>query len=118
MLPGWVVLSQELVNRMRVRSIHIYLAEDWELSIIIVADKRLDVRCATRCLPVELIAGEGQNLKTFVFELIVEEDQSIIVPVGEASLGGDIDDHDTLFTPAHLTQLNLICSKLEQARAL
>ena len=93
---------------MSVRSIDVNLGEHWELHAVLGRCKRLDLLIRAWFLPVELIAGEGQNLQTLFFELLVELNHFAVVPVREASLGRDIDDHNTFFILAKFAKLATI----------
>ena len=106
---------------MSVRSIDVNLGEHWELYAVFGRCKRLDLFIRARFLPVELIAGEGQNLQALFFELLVELHHFAVVPVREASLARDIDDHDTLLILAKLAKLAavsiyIICLEFKQTR--
>ena len=61
-LPGWIIRSKEFVDGMGVRTIDVYLGEHWELYAVLTRCKRLDLLIRARFLPLELIAGKGQNL--------------------------------------------------------
>ena len=106
---------------MSVRSIDVNLGEHWELHAVLGRCKRLDLLIRARFLPVELIAGEGQNLQALFFELLVELHHFAVVPVREASLARDIDDHYTLLILAKLAKLPavsiyIICLEFKQTR--
>ena len=104
---------------MSVRSIDVYLSKHWELRAVLARCERLDLLIRARFLPVELIAGEGQNLQALFFELLVELHHFAVVPVREASLARDIDDHYTLLILAKLAKLAavsiyIICFEFKQ----
>ena len=106
---------------MSVRSIDVNLGEHWELHAVLGRCKRLDLLIRAWFLPVELIAGEGQNLQALFFELLVELHHFAVVPVREASLARDIDDHYTLLILAELAKLAavsiyIICLEFKQTR--
>ena len=103
---------------MSVRSIDVYLSKHWELHAVLARCERLDLLIRARLLLLELIAGEGQNLQALFFELLVELHHFAVVPVREASLGRDIDDHNTFFILAKFAKLatisiDVVCRELK-----
>ena len=50
-------------------------------------------------LTAELVAGEGQNLITFVSPALMIFDHLLVVFSGDASLGSYVDYHDQVFVP-------------------
>ena len=98
MFPFWVVLSQELVDWVSVRSIDINFREHGELHVVLSLCEGLDLFICPRFLPIKLIARKSQYLKAFFFELLMELHHFTVVPVRETSVTGNVHDHDTFLT--------------------
>ena len=87
--------TEELVDIVRVFQIHVNLREHREGSIVLAPSKLFDFRFGSRLLVTELIAGEGEDFETLVLELLMELNHFFVVLIGQASLGRNIDDHNT-----------------------
>jgi len=81
---------QPNVQRMCTRSVDIDLAEHGELDTILGC-KLLDICLWLRLLFPELVARKGQNLEALCVVLIVQGDELLVVLVGQASFGRDVD---------------------------
>lgn len=86
----FTVHSEELENVMRVGAIDLDFLEDGPLTAVEVANELLDFLVSTRLLVHELVAGEGQDLKTLVPILLVQSHKLSIVLVCQSSLRGHI----------------------------
>ena len=88
MLPQWV----------RPITIHLNLAENGKLGVVLALDELLDVSFGLRLLLAELIAREGKNSQTLRFVLIVKLYQLAVEAIGFASLRGHVDHEGRFLT--------------------
>jgi len=90
------VATEELVDWVRVISIHVNLREHREGSTVRAHSKLFNFRFSSRLLAPEIVAGEGEDFETLRFELLMELNHFFVVLVRQASLGRNIDDQCTL----------------------
>ena len=88
--------SQVLEDRAGVVPIDIDLAHDWESDLVVLFDPVLDRGLIIRLLRAKLVAREGQDLQAVCLVGVVHLLVLAIVPIGQASLRGYIDDDDGL----------------------
>ena len=86
---------------MRIDPVDFYLLEKSKSRPEIFFRKPANILIRSSFLIEELIGGEGQNLKTFVHQLVVQFSQSRIIFGGQCSLGCHVDDEDSFFAPVN-----------------
>ena len=89
---------QVLVEGRSVVTLDVYFAHEWLGELIIGLHPLLDLSLRPRLLRAKLVAREGQNPQAVALVRIVHLLVLAIVPIGQASLRGHIDDDDGLCT--------------------
>jgi len=84
------VVLEPHIQRMGVRSVDIDLAEHREIRTVLGC-KPFDVLLASRFLFPELVARKGQNFEALRLVRVVQGDELLVVLVGQASFGRDVD---------------------------
>lgn len=84
--------SQPAVNRVGVFAIDLNFFKDGELDIVILIDKLPDIFMRSRFLALELIAREGQDFESFIFELFSDLVELFIIWIGVGTQARNIDD--------------------------
>ena len=90
----FAVHPKTLVDWVSTWPVHFDLWEQWELSPVLARGKRLDLSLSAWFLPTELVAWECQDFEALLAELLMELYHFLVVRIGQASLGGHIDNHD------------------------
>ena len=78
-------------------TINVNLLEDGESCSVSALDLLFNFSFSVRFLPAELVAGEGKDLETLIFVLLVDLNHFFVVRVGQTSMSRDIDHQCTLF---------------------
>jgi len=80
-----------------VGSVDFHLVEEGEFGAEPAGDELQYLLIGAALLAEELVAGEGQQLKPLIFELVVHLSEELVVGGGESSLAGHIDHEDGFF---------------------
>lgn len=91
-------MLQPLVQRVRIVAVDIDLAEDGEGDFLVQGAEVLDLLVGAGLLAAELVAGEADDCEVvgvLLLDLLVDG-LEVLVLVGEAALGGGVDDQDDL----------------------
>ena len=99
------VSAEELEDGVRLAAVHVHLRKEGERGLVLVAHEGLDLLGRAWLLAHELVGGEGEDFEAALLELLMEFHHFFVVLVSEASLGGDVDDHDALLALAEVAQL-------------
>lgn len=91
-------MLQPLVQRVRIVAVDVDLAEDGESDLLVQGAEVLDLLVGAGLLAAELVAGEADDCEVvgvLLLDLLVDG-LEVLVLVGEAALGGGVDDQDDL----------------------
>lgn len=91
-------MLQPLVQRVRIVAVDVDLAKDGEGDLLVQGAEVLDLLVGAGLLAAELVAGEADDCEVvgvLLLDLLVDG-LEVLVLVGEAALGGGVDDQDDL----------------------
>lgn len=91
-------MFQPLVQRVRIVAVDVDLAEDGEGDFLVQGAEVLNLLVGAGLLAAELVAGEADDCEVvgvLLLDLLVDG-LEVLVLVGEAALGGGVDDQDDL----------------------
>ena len=77
------------------------------MEVVAVLGKGFDFCLCPRLLVHELVAGECEDLEPSLAILLVELNHLSVVLIGETSVRGYVDDHDTLLVLADAVELHI-----------
>ena len=90
------VSAEELVDWVSIHSVYVNLREHGSGKTVLSHCELFDFCFSSRLLFPELIAREGKDFKTLLFELLVELNHFFVVIISQASLANNVYDQCTL----------------------
>jgi hypothetical protein len=81
----------------RVGAVDLDLLEEREIGLETILDEAFNFLIGACFLVVDIVGGEGQNLKAFAAEFVIQLREPLVVGRGHCSLGSNVNDQDGFF---------------------